>query len=210
MDATRIVLVRHGAVHADWRGRVYGALDVPLSGEGKAEAELVARRLERANFDAVISSGLERTEYGAALLRASRALPRIDDRELRELERGEWAGAEVSDLERHQTNAWAAWFASPASLRPPGGESLADLFARVRPRVDHWAHAQPRATIALVTHGWVVRVLLCFTLRAPLDFAPRIDIRTGDIAVLRWPLHPSAHPILDAFALDGELPQFSE
>jgi broad specificity phosphatase PhoE len=208
---TRLYLVRHGEVASSWHGRIYGALDVPLSPRGMREGERVARTLEHVDLAAVVSSGLVRTEQAAARLRALRALERIDDPDLRELERGAWAGLALSELEALQPGAWSAWTRSPASSRPPAGESLTDLLARVRPRIEHWASAFPNRSIALVTHGWVVRVLVCHVLGASLDLAPRIDVRTGDIALLRWPTTPPrAAPELEAFALDQPGRQLSE
>lgn len=198
---TRIFLFRHEEVDADWRGRIYGALDVPLSASGRAAARKTASALEGIELAAVVSSGLSRTEHTAAHLRAARALERIDDPGLRELERGDWAGLHQDELERLHPGAFGAWFRTPAESRPPRGESLADLLARVQPRLQHWAQRHAGRSIALITHGWVVRVLVCEALGAPLALAPRLDVRTGDIHVLRWPDRAGSLE-LEAFALD--------
>lgn len=199
--STRLYLVRHGEVDAAWQGRIYGALDVPLSERGRQDAQRAVRTLARVELTAVVSSGLARTEHLAASLRAARGLARLDDRELRELERGQWAGLRMDELELRWPGAFAAWFRAPGSERPPGGESLGDLFARVHPRVEHWARAHPGRELALVTHGWVIRVLVCHALAAPFELAPRLDVRTGDVVVVDWPLTGAA-PVLAAFALD--------
>lgn len=209
--ATRLFLIRHGEVESAWQGRIYGSLDVPLSERGRAEGSSVARVLAGTDIEAVVSSGLARTEHMAACLRAARPLGRIDDPVLRELERGEWAGSLPAELEARWPGAWASWFENPSRLRPPGGESLSDLLERVRPRVEHWARLHAGRALAVVTHGWVVRVLVCHALEAPLDVAPRLDVRTGDITVLRWPCgSESERPELEAFALDRAIPQLSE
>lgn len=210
MRSTRVFLVRHGEVGASWHGRIYGSLDVPLSEQGRNEGLRVALALNGARIASVVSSGLERTEHMAKCLRQHRNLPRIDDPELREIERGEWAGWTRQELEARRPGAWAAWFANPAEARPPGGESLNDLLRRVLPRLEHWAHAALGHSIALVTHGWVLRVLICNALGAPLNSAPRLDIRTGDIVVLRWPARPNGGAALEAFALGKKHPQLSE
>jgi broad specificity phosphatase PhoE len=201
---TRLFLVRHGEVDSHWHGRIYGSLDVPLSAAGREEARRAARRLAGIPLGAVISSGLERTEHGAAYLRAARRLPRLDDRDLRELDRGAWAGLSLAELELRSPGSWSDWFRSPATRRPPGGESLEDLLARVRPRVLHWVALHPGAAVALVTHGWVIRVLVCHALGLALDLAPRLDIRTADVVVLDWP-GAAERPELRSFAADDQL-----
>lgn len=211
MGSTRLFLVRHGEVEVAWRGRIYGSLDVPLSEHGRTEGIRVACALRGAAITSVVSSGLERTEHVARCLREQRGLARADDPDLRELDRGEWAGRTPQELEACWPGAWAAWFASPANGRPPGGESLNDLLKRVLPRLDHWTRMSPGHSVALVTHGWVLRVLVCHVLGAPLDSAPRLDVRTGDIVAMRWPVQPQAGAaVLEAFALDVAHPQLSE
>lgn len=181
----RLYLLRHGEVDPAWNGRIYGALDVPLSAAGRTEARRAAERLGGLELGAVVSSGLARTEFGAELLRAPRGLPRLVDPELRELERGAWAGLTLVELEAREPGAFSAWTRRPAQVRPPGGESLADLAARVGPRVRHWRAQHAGSDLALVVHGWVVRVLLCEVLGLELDHATRLDVRTGDLIVLR-------------------------
>jgi broad specificity phosphatase PhoE len=210
-SATRLFLIRHGEVEPHWQGRIYGALDVPLSERGRGDGPRVAHVLKGIDLGVVVSSGLARTEHMAACLRVDRDLARVDDPELRELERGEWAGLTWSELDLRWPGSWAGWSRDPAMARPPGGESLNDLFLRVRPRVDHWAAAHPGRSIALITHGWVVRVLVCHVIQAPFDFATRLDIRTGDLTVVRWPVRSSSNGLeLEAFALDKASAQLSE
>lgn len=202
VDATRIFLQRHGAVDSAWQGRIYGALDVPLSARGRAEGERAAERLAGIDLAAVISSGLARAEHGAACLRATRRTERIDDPALRELERGEWAGLTLSELERRSPGAWEAWGRAPDTSRPPGGESLIDLHARVRPRIAAWARPHAGRALAIVTHGWVIRVLVCEALGLSLARARHLDVRTGDLVVLRCTPDARACSKLDGFACD--------
>jgi len=130
-------------------------------------------------------------------------LARHDDAGLRELERGSWAGKSLAQLEHEQPGAWARWHRLPASSRPPAGESLDDLAERVLPRVDFWAAARPEGSIAIVTHGWVIRVVLCATLGLSNDLATRFDVRTGGVLVIDWPATKAGPPpVLRGFALD--------
>lgn len=191
---TRIFLLRHGEVAEDWRGRIYGCLDVPLSTRGEGEARASALCLSSERLGRVISSGLGRTEHTAALLREGRGLQRTDDRDLREIERGAWAGLSLADLERAEPGAWESWHRAPVDQRPPGGESLGDLRARVLPRLSFWAHFHSGERIAVVTHGWVMRVVACTALGWTLEQAPAIDVRTGSTFVIDWPVHPEEPP----------------
>lgn len=200
-QSARFFLVRHGEVHPDWQGRIYGAHDVPLSPDGEAEAARAAKRLENARLDAIVSSGLQRAEFGAALLRESRGLARRDDFELRELERGDWIGRRPSEFDAADQERWQSWLVEPATTAAPGGESLAMLSARIVPALTRLAEEHAGQHVAIVAHGWVVRASVCFALRLNLNTAPRLAVPTGSIACIDWPVGDS-RPTLAGWGMD--------
>lgn len=188
---TRIYLVRHGEVDAAWRGRLYGNLDVPLSDEGRRQAEDAAERLADRPLAAVVSSDLERARYGARrIAERARAAPPLDvDRRWRELSRGAWAGATFAELEQRAPGAFAAWLSDPERVRPPDGESLADVAARVGPALEGLAARAPGSEVAVVAHGWVLRVVLARCLGLTGAAISRLVVPPASIAALDWPLH---------------------
>ena len=220
---TRIHLVRHGLVDSAWVGRLYGCLDVPLSDEGCRQAQRAAERLLgppgqgrlKPTLDLVVHSGLERAAFGAqaiAIAFEMRATPRIEQ-DLRELDRGEWAGLRADEVERRAPGALAAWHADPDRVRPPGGESLDDLAQRVLPVLDRLASEAPGGEVALVAHGWVVRVALLATLGLARATAARLRVPPASIHTVDWPCAAaggpgaSAAPVL--VGLDGDRPRES-
>jgi broad specificity phosphatase PhoE len=189
---------------------VYGCLDVPLSALGERHAARGAALLASRPLDLVVSSGLERAEWGAALLREPRGLARRDEPDLRELERGEWAGLSFAELAERHPGEWEAWWRDPVHRRPPGGESLADLARRTLPRLEALAGEVPGGEIAVVAHAWVIRCAVCRSLSLPLELAPNLDLPPGGLVALDWPLQgaseaeprSAAHPVLVGFNLD--------
>jgi len=184
-----------------WRERIYGKLDVPLAPLGEAQARRAARILSERPLVAVYSSGLARAEYTARLLREPRGLPRRDEPALCELERGSWAGQTFAELECAQPGAFAAWLARPSCTRPPNGESLEDLRARVLPVLERLAREHAGAELAIVSHCWVVRCLVCEALGLELDASPRLHLPTGALVTLDWPSSSAASnlPVLAAY-----------
>jgi broad specificity phosphatase PhoE len=200
---TRIYLLRHGRVEDAWRGRIYGDLEVGLAPEGEEEARRAAGALSGLTLAAVVSSGLARAEFGAALLRAGRGLARRDEPDLREIQRGDWRGSTFEAVERGAPGSLASWRSDPA-FSPPGGESLADLYARVRPRLDALAQEFAGAEIAVVAHSWVGRLAACAALDLGPQAAHRFDLPTGGLVILDWPSAPGdlERPTLVGFATD--------
>ncbi len=60
MEAPEVVLVRHGETEWARDGRHTGSTDVPLTDEGRRQAELVGRRLAQRRFALVLTSPLRR------------------------------------------------------------------------------------------------------------------------------------------------------
>lgn len=200
-EATRLYLVRHGRVAHPWPERIYGDLDVPLSEAGRAQARAVGRAFRSHGLDAVVSSGLERAEYGAACLREGRALPRIDRPALRELHRGAWAGVAFAELEQREPGAWSAWHADPIHRRPPDGENLAELEARVVPALQALVEEYAGGAVAVVAHSWVCRLAACRALSLSLDHCAKLDCPPASVLALDWSGASDAHPVLAGFGV---------
>lgn len=200
---TRIHLVRHGLVDKTWSGRLYGCLDVPLSSEGRDQAQAAAQRLrigphgsEPELLDLIVHSGLERAAFGAESIADGLAMPsrpRVEV-DLRELDRGAWAGLRAEELEERSPGALERWYAEPDRNRPPGGENLDDLAGRVLPVLDRLAAEFPGGEVALVAHGWVVRVVLLEALGLPRSAATRLRVPPASIHTVDWPSQPSGAP----------------
>lgn len=185
---TRIVLIRHGEVHADWRGRLYGAMDVPLSEVGMGQARDVAAELRGRDFGTVISSGLQRAEFTANLLRADRSgMERIDDPRFMERDRGDWAGLSGGEIDERQAGASDLWVSSRGMFNPPGGETVEAVMARVELGLQDWLQRESEGSIVIVAHLWVLRAALALTVGLPAEQVGRIDIPTAGRIEISWP-----------------------
>ena len=146
-----IFLIRHGETLGN-ASRTVQLPDNPLSPRGMAQAEQLARRLEREGIASVLSSDLARAVATADYLRrATRALVRYDPL-LQERNFGDIRGTPYAEL---GFDMFAPGYA------PPNGESWEVFHARVDRA---WALVQQAAAVAkgnlaVVTHGLVCRSL---------------------------------------------------
>ncbi len=164
---TRLLLIRHAEPDEDARGRCYGRLDVGLSPAGLASAERLAESLRAVELDAVYVSPRLRAVQTASALGASRT---VDDR-LRELDFGQFEGRTYDEIEREHPEFFRSWMETPTLIRFPGGESYAELRERVAAAVGYIVEANTDKTVALVTHGGVIRAALAVALGLPDDRA---------------------------------------
>jgi alpha-ribazole phosphatase len=179
---TRVLLIRHAEPDEDARGRCYGRLDVGLSPTGLASAERLAESLRAVELDAVYVSPRLRAVQTAAALGGSRT---IDDR-LRELDFGRFEGRTYDEIEREQPEFFRSWMETPTLVQFPGGESYAELRQRVAAAVDEIVAANDRRTVALVSHGGVIRAALAVALGLPDDRAFALDVGYARVSVVDW------------------------
>jgi alpha-ribazole phosphatase len=178
---TRLLLIRHAQPEEDARGRCYGRLDVGLSAEGEAVADGLADGLRPVELDAVYSSPRRRAVQTASRI----GPPRLDER-LCEIDFGELEGRTYEEVERERPELYRRWMESPTQVRFPGGESWADLRARAADAVSDVLASNNGATIAVVTHGGVVRAVLADALGLRDERAFALDVGYARISVVDW------------------------
>lgn len=148
LDAS-LVLVRHGESTFIAEGRFQGRADSPLTAIGRRQAALVAARLAAPRAAPVlpvpagapleiVHSPLGRTtETADAIDGAMRAVgwvvPRRPDDGFPEIGQGDWQGLHRDEIGVRYGAELAAWRRTPLDVWAPGGESLPEVQARVRP-----------------------------------------------------------------------------
>lgn len=91
---------------------------------------------------------------------------------LREIHLGAWEGLTASAVRHRHPGQWEARGRDLAHFRPEGGESFADLAARVVPAFE--AMTRQPDDILIVAHAGVNRVILCHVLGLPLSDLMRL------------------------------------
>ncbi len=160
MKATRLFAVRHGATEYSRGRRFAGSRDVPLTTDGRLQAEAVAQSLAGTGLAAVYTSPLERARVCAELIaKPHRLEPRLEPA-FREMAFGEWEGLTRDELAARWPGEAAAWRATPHRVAPPAGETLPEVAARVGAAVVRLVTAHAGETVALVSHAVVVRLIV--------------------------------------------------
>lgn len=161
-----IVAIRHGPVAAD--GICYGRWNPPSINPPEADVDTILAGLAglptavgHATSTAggavrIVSSPADRCRRVGARLAARFGLEVHEDTRIAELSMGEWEGMPWRWIEEHDGGRLQLWMEQWESAAPPGGESLADLEARVRAAAEESAAVGPTIWI---THAGVIRAL---------------------------------------------------
>jgi probable phosphoglycerate mutase len=173
--------MRHGAVaYFTDDGTPVHPTTVPLTEEGKSQAEAARALLEGIEFDRVISSGLPRTRETAAIV-----APAHDAEvwpELVELRGERLSSIPPAELEAAFVHAFRG--VVPNEQRFLGGELIGQLFDRVVPALERLVADESWDTVLLVLHGAVNRAILSYALTAERMFLGHFEQAPGCVNVL--------------------------
>ncbi len=158
---TQLCLIRHGQTDWNLAGRYQGQSDVPLNETGRAQAQAISQILKNQPFAALYCSDLVRARETAEIIGEVLSLPVRREPGLREIHQGEWEGQLVESIKERHAALWQQRSTDPASLRPPGGETVAEVAARVCAALDAIAHQHPQDSVLIVSHGLALATALC-------------------------------------------------
>lgn len=183
--ATTILLIRHAEHELLGRvlcGRTPG---VQLGERGWRQARQLGARLQREGLAALYTSPLARAQETAAAIGTQCELAPIVAAAFDEIDYGRWTGASFERLDLDP--AWERWNVARAASCPPEGESMAEAQARAVAGVRRIEACHPDAAAAVVSHGDVIKAILAWCLRLPLDAHARFEIGPGSVsAMVLW------------------------
>ena len=203
----RLVLVRHGESSWNAEGRFQGHGGTGLSEVGHAQAKAVAELLSREYPDAVllVRSDSARVAETAAPIEAGLGIEvRVDER-LREIDVGTWTGLTREEIAAHDPSGYVAWARGEPDSRRGGGETYAELRARVWQVLCELVVPDGDVTMLVVTHGGPIRVAVAAVLDLPPGAEQRLaGVGNGALTVLEW-----RHGIPRLVAYNRPVPQVS-
>ncbi len=177
-----LILIRHGQSTANVAALLVGRTDVELTERGREQASALADCL--GEVVRVISSPLQRAQQTARL-----ALPHLEcgiDDAFIELDYGDHDGRTIAEV---PPDEWRNFRDShAASLR--GGESLADLDARVHARLNEFRHDDhslihdPRQHLAVVSHVSPIKSAVAWALGVHGSLAWRLRLDNASLTTI--------------------------
>lgn len=190
-----LIIMRHGQSQWNLENRFTGWEDVDLTPAGEDEARRAGVLIKDYPIDAVYSSTLKRArrtvemaldsaaEAGADLsaLRDGDGWRITRDDALRERHYGDLVGLNKAETAEkygdEQVHLWRRGF----EVRPPGGESLADVVERVRPYFDAEIGPLVRTgqNVLVSAHGNSLRALLLILGGYTAEEIPGVELPTG-------------------------------
>ena len=171
-----VVLVRHGQTEWSLSGQHTGSTDIPLTAQGRVQAQALGARLAGWRFERVLSSPLARA-VDTCRLAGMGDQARITD-DLREWDYGEYEGRRTIDI-REERPGWGLW-----ADGVPGGETVEEVGRRADRVIE--AARGAFGDVALFGHGHLLRVLAARWIGLPPDHGRLLALSTASISGLGW------------------------
>jgi broad specificity phosphatase PhoE len=180
---TTFLLIRHGATDAVAKSLIGWKPGWRLTSAGKHRIERLAETLSRLPIRAVYSSPLERALETAAILARPHGLAPQADENLGEMHFGSWEGLTIEELDQRED--WRRFNTVRSLVRPPGGELMIEVQARMVRQMETLQSRHPQEMVAVISHGDPLRALVAHYLGMPIDHILRFEIAPGSVSVVQ-------------------------
>ena len=177
----RLLLVRHGRIEAGHQGQFIGSTDSVLDAVGESQVRALTGRVQRLRPEVCYCSPLQRCRQTASAMVPD--LPLSCEKRLREIDFGQWERRTFEDVARDHPAQVAQWAEFAPEFTFPGGENLAHFVQRVRAAAELLCHTDAQTVLA-VTHGGVIRLMLCHLLGLDLRKYVVFDVGYASLAVI--------------------------
>lgn len=205
---TTIYLVRHGATEWNDTKRAQGQADIELNEAGLVQARKAATDLAHIELVAVYSSDLKRAAETARAIAEAQGLEVVTDKDLREIDQGDWEGLTVDEIARRWPEMWGA--ARHYTTRP-GGESPQQVRTRALAALERILKANPEGNVVVVSHGGTIRWIAAEALGYDDRRSARIrGLGNGQMVSIEASLDGGRLLLGDLTRLDGNTPDLDD
>lgn len=180
-----LYLIRHGETIGGNEKRYKGSLDVPLSERGIEQVKRTAQVLRDASFSAIYTSPLARALKSAEIIAEDLRLTPIVLQGLRERSFGIWEGMTFLEIKEKYPEEFENWANNPLKFSPPEGESTLQVKDRVVKVLEDILNKED-GSVAVVAHGGVNRIILCYLMGIPLENIFRIEQDFAAINIIEF------------------------
>ena len=170
----KLILIRHGETVWNKENRCQGFSDIELSETGRKQANLLALSLKDEKVDAIYSSPLKRAYDTACAIAEYHQIEVEVDEGLKEMNQGDLEGLTLAELVANHKNLLERWLRTPASVKMPHGESLAEVQRRAWSAIQRIVRSHLDEGVVVVSHNLAISAVLCKVINLDLNHFRRL------------------------------------
>jgi len=166
---TRLYAVQTGETIWAQQARMDSLAGVPLSEAGVENVRQISKALVPHEPTVIYAPSGEAEQQTAKLLSKGLGLKIRGEDRLVEIDYGLWQGLAYQEIKRRQPRLHKQWLEEPASVRPPGGETLAEARQRISAALDDIVKKECNGGPIIVLRPVVMGLLRCCLENFPID-----------------------------------------
>lgn len=159
---TKLIIVRHCQAQGNLERFFQGKIDSEITKKGRAQIGAVSELLSAEPIDVFYTSNLRRARQTADGINLYHNVPVITDDRVAEINAGKWEGRYLTDIEKEYPQAYNDWCNEPAVFQAPDGESMKQVYDRMKAAVNDIIKDNDEKTVCLVSHGCAIKCLMCY------------------------------------------------
>lgn len=184
----KLIIVRHGYSIYNRDALFAGQIDIPLDDRGIEQAQETCKYiLDTYKIDRIYSSDLVRAYNTIKPLADALNLTIETDKGLREVDVGAWGGKPYTQIQKEFPTSAALYKQNVGLVRFDGGENYTDMINRSIPVFEKIVKENEGKTVAIATHGGLIRALCCVWLGLPVEEVYKVErVPNSSITVVNY------------------------
>ena len=159
---TKVILVRHCQAEGNLKRFFQGRIDTDITPQGRKQIFQTAELLAAEPIDMFYSSSFIRARKTAEGINVYHECEMKIDDELAEIDAGDWEGRLLTEIEQLYPEQFDNWHNNPSVFAAPNGESMAQVYERVKNALMKIVSENQNKTICIVSHGCSIKNMMCF------------------------------------------------
>lgn len=188
----RIYFVRHAQTEWNYQRRWQGIRDIELNAFGREQVAAVRDLFTGVSLSHIYVSDLSRARETAQAIVDSTGAPIEVLSSLRERSFGDWEGHTNEELNEQYPDEMAAYRADRDTYRPPNGQSWNEFSAKAVATVEAIANKHLDDTIAIVSHGGLIRSFINHVLGITRGRFMRFRVDNASVSIVESTNHDVA------------------
>ena len=180
-----VFLVRHGLTKSNIDGFYMGRSSEDLNEAGYTQARRLSLRLARLPIASIYTSPLRRAYTTAAILNEPHRVELTVMESLTEIHLGDWQGLHVDEVKQRWPELWRQSRVDPSEITLPNGESVWETAERAVRAFETVVETNPGKQIVMVTHQYIVRAIVAYTLGVSNSIFRKFDIDNASLSAIR-------------------------
>ncbi len=165
----KIYFVRHAEAMGNVKEFFQGRTDCEISPKGARQLECLAERFKDIPIEKIYSSPLKRTMSTAEAVNKYHGFEIIRDEQLVEINGGVWEGMPWVEIPKRYPKEYDVWENRMYDFEIENGESVRQVYERMKSAVTAIAKENHGRTIAVVSHGCAIRTYLCYAMGMSIE-----------------------------------------